>query len=84
MSSPASFRTRTAYLTNAQFEALSAIAAVEGHDCADSCLEALLGPILAKRAALPWLIERTRSDREARKRDYAAKLLPAQPEDQLP
>lgn len=68
------YRSRKAYLTNAHFEALAAIAAVSGDDSPDGCLERLLGPILSAQAALPWLIERRKAMRETLKAEYAHEL----------
>lgn len=68
------YRSRKAYLTNAHWEAISAIAAVSGDDSPDGCLERLLGPILSEQAALPWLIERRKAMRETLKVEYAHEL----------
>lgn len=74
MSSPTSYRTRTIYVTQAQHDALTALADVSGDDCADSCAERLLGAALGAHADLAWLIARRRDDRERLKDDYRDRL----------
>lgn len=74
MSTPASYRTRTIYCTQAHFDALTALAEVSNDDCADSCAERLLGAALGAQADLAWLIAQRRADRQRLADDYRDRL----------
>jgi hypothetical protein len=75
MSAPASFRTHTLAITRAHWDALSALAEING--C--SCPETLLAEALEAKGQLDWLMRERRKQREDLRTAYADRLRTNQP-----
>lgn len=81
---PATFLTRTLYISSSTYEALQALAEVQQAESADQVGETMLREVLTAKAHLPWLIVKRRDNKEKLREEYMAKLTPAKEEDALP
>jgi hypothetical protein len=82
MSNP-QFRNRSIMVSTPVFEALKAIADIEGHDCPDTLADLELAKACSLRFDIEWLRAERRKALEEVKKRYQARCK-AQPEDQLP
>jgi len=71
----ASFRTRQIAVTSAHYDALSALAEINGCDCADTFAETLLAKALAAEGQVDWLLKERKKQREALTAEYMRRLI---------